>query len=285
MQCLIRSHIPQLIMLFRDYIRGKYAVDLHLREETGNQDKPEFCAYLDENSPHFLDVMNEVELFLQDPLDARYQQASWENGDTKSIQHQYATPNFYAYLLRWSHTKFTMFLTALCAIIFAFEWWGYDELIMTFTHYPAEFGEENKLWRYFSHALVHLSPLHILFNLSWWWIFAGAIERHLGTFKLVGLFLLSAIISGIIQNWASGPAFFGLSGVVYAVMGFVFMVDKFSMTKAIVLPEGFFTMLVVGIAFGFVSPLIGIEMGNAAHISGLIVGLVCGFLQAKVRSN
>ncbi|PVX32104.1 GlpG protein [Pasteurella langaaensis DSM 22999] len=285
MQCLIRSHIPQFIMSFRDYIRSKYAVDLKLVEEMNAQGEPKLCAYLDENSPHFAAITHEAKIFLQNPFDERYQQASWESGDTKSVQYQYQKPNFYGYLLRWSQTKFTVFLTALCAIIFAFEWFGYDESIMTFAHYPADIGEDHEIWRYFSHALVHLSPLHILFNLAWWWIFAGMIERHFGSLKLIGLFFLSAVVSGMVQNWASGPAFFGLSGVVYAVMGFVFMVDKFGSTKATVLPEGFFTMLVVGIAFGFVSPFIGIEMGNAAHISGLIVGLICGFLQAKVRSN
>ncbi len=40
-------------------------------------------------------------------------------------------------------------------------------------------------------------------------------------------------------------------------------------------------MLLVGIGFGFISPLIDIQMGNSAHISGLVVGLAYGFLQAK----
>ena len=40
-------------------------------------------------------------------------------------------------------------------------------------------------------------------------------------------------------------------------------------------------MLIVGIILGFVSPLIDIEMGNAAHIAGLISGLLFGFFQTK----
>lgn len=40
-------------------------------------------------------------------------------------------------------------------------------------------------------------------------------------------------------------------------------------------------MLLVGIALGFISPLFGVEMGNAAHISGLIVGLIWDLLIAN----
>lgn len=148
-------------------------------------------------------------------------------------------------------------------------------------HYPAYPEQEGQIWRYVTHSLVHLSLWHIAFNLLWWWIFADMIERKFGSGKLILLYLLSAVISGVAQNFASGPAFFGLSGVVYAVLGFVFGVDRFGKSEPFNLPQGFFNMLLVGIGFGFISPLIDIQMGNSAHISGLIVGLAYGFLQAK----
>ncbi len=71
------------------------------------------------------------------------------------------------------------------------------------------------------------------------------------------------------------PAFFGLSGVVYAVLGYVLVVDKLY-PNSFDLPEGFFTMLLVGLVFGFISPLFGINIGNAAHISGLYLRISLG---------
>lgn len=81
---------------------------------------------------------------------------------------------------------------------------------------------------------------------------------------------------------ASGAAFFGLSGVVYAVLGYVLVLDKLSNQQKFHLPQGFFTMLLVGIAFGFVSPLIGVSMGNTAHITGLFTGVVLALLKIRV---
>ena len=110
------------------------------------------------------------------------------------------------------------------------------------------------------------------------------IERTFGSVKLLMLYVVASAITGYVQNYVSGPAFFGLSGVVYAVLGYVFIRDKLN-HHLFDLPEGFFTMLLVGIALGFISPLFGVEMGNAAHISGLIVGLIWGFIDSKLRKN
>lgn len=183
-----------------------------------------------------------------------------------------------------SQGKFTLFITALCVLIYFAQQVGFEDEIMYALHYPAYDEQNSELWRYFSHSLVHLSNLHILFNLSWFWIFGGMIERTFGTFKLLMLYLISAAISGYVQNYVSGPAFFGLSGVVYAILGYVFVRDKLN-HHLFDLPEGFFTMLLVGIALGFGSPLFGVEMGNAAHISGLVVGVVWGFFDSKLRKH
>ena len=165
--------------------------------------------------------------------------------------------------------KITFILTALCALIYLLQNIGFEEPIMDVFHYPAYSWEDQEVWRYFTHTIVHLSVPHILFNLSWFWLFGGAIERRLGS-----LFCICGTV----------PFYDGLSGVVYAVLGYVLVVDKLH-PHSFDLPEGFFTMLLVGLVFGFISPLFGINIGNAAHISGFILGLVWGFLQSKIKAK
>ncbi|OOF54436.1 rhomboid family intramembrane serine protease [Rodentibacter genomosp. 2] len=175
-------------------------------------------------------------------------------------------------------------ITAICVIVYLLQQIGFEESIMDAFHYPVYFDQDWALWRYITHSFVHLSNIHIIANLSWFWLFGSVIERYFGGRKLFFIFLVSAIVSGIVQNYFSGAGFFGLSGVVYAVLGYVFVVDKLN-ANIFNLPKGFFTMLFVGLIFGFISPLFDIYIGNAAHISGLIVGLFWGFIDSKIYLN
>jgi len=160
---------------------------------------------------------------------------------------------------------------------------GFAEPILLAAHFPEDTTQEGEIWRYLTHTLVHLSNMHILFNLTWWWIFGGAIERQLGSLKLLQIYFFAGVISGIAQNLVSGPAFFGLSGVVYAVLGYVFMLDKIHKQTAFALPDSFFNMLLVGILLGFAGPLIDIQIGNTAHISGLLLGMGLAWMDRKIR--
>ncbi|MCQ9120200.1 rhomboid family intramembrane serine protease [Rodentibacter pneumotropicus] len=175
-------------------------------------------------------------------------------------------------------------ITAICVIVYLLQQIGFEESIMDAFHYPVYFDQDWELWRYISHSFVHLSNIHIIANLSWFWLFGSVIERYFGGRKLFFIFLVSAMVSGIVQNYFSGAGFFGLSGVVYAVLGYVFVVDKLN-ANIFNLPKGFFTMLLVGLIFGFISPLFDIYIGNAAHFSGLLVGLLWGLIDSKIYLN
>lgn len=180
---------------------------------------------------------------------------------------------------------FTLLITALCIGVYLLQYIGLQNTIFELAHYPYYLGEDQQIWRYISHSLVHLSEAHIIFNLLWWWQFAGLIERYLGSFKLILLFLIAAMLTGVAQNWASGPNFFGLSGVVYAVLAYVFVANKFRHPSPLDLPNSFLYSLLIGIAIGFISPLFGVHMGNTAHITGLILGLLWGFSDARKNTT
>ncbi|WP_040977131.1 rhomboid family intramembrane serine protease [Necropsobacter massiliensis] len=284
MQYLFGSEIPVLALNFRDYIRTRYQVELELKEITDDNGNQLHALFIAEDCPKLAEITQEKQRFIRDPFNDRYEQASWQSGDVGTARtHTWQRmPNIVQLGQHVLHNgKFTLFLTVLCVLIYLLQLGGFNDEVLELAHYPAYPDEKVQLWRYFTHSLVHLSPLHILFNLVWWWIFGGAIERTCGSGKLVTLYLVAAVLTGIAQNIASDPAFFGLSGVVYAVLGYVLVADKYGARKPFALPQGFFTMLLVGIAVGFITPLIDIQMGNTAHISGLIIGCLFGFFDAK----
>ena len=72
-----------------------------------------------------------------------------------------------------------------------------------------------------------ISPRCIsLFNLMWWWYLGGQMEKRLGAGKLFVLAVVSAFFSGWAQSLFSGALFGGLSGVVYALMGYVWLTGE-----------------------------------------------------------
>ncbi|WP_011608314.1 rhomboid family intramembrane serine protease [Histophilus somni] len=283
MKLLFGSERENFIIWFRDYIRAKYLLELTIQNYIDEKyNRSVRGVFIEENHPLLTQLEQEKILFLQDPFNPCYQQAAWEAGDTHSIQYKKTSwVAIWKISSKWfQQGKITLFITALCTLIYVLQNLGFEQGIFHFTHYPANPAQQTEIWRYISHSLVHLSPLHFLFNLSWFWLFGGAIERQLNAKKLLLLFFVSSILTGVVQNYFSDYRFFGLSGVVYAVLGYVFILDKFHYAK-FALPSGFFLMLIMGIALGFISPLVGIYMGNSAHISGLLCGILLGLWQVK----
>ena len=264
MQHLFGSKIPSLAQHFRDEIAKKYHVKLVIQETQDAQGNVVYDVFLPQNSPHFDAIIAESENFLQAWLaqqNARAWQQSSDNTHVHAASHPSSHLNKASIFSYLQQQKITVIITALCVVIYLFMLFGFAEPILLATHFPEETTQESEVWRYFTHTLVHLSNMHILFNLTWWWIFGGAIE----------------------QNMVSGPAFFGLSGVVYAVLGYVFMLDKIHKQTVFALPDGFFNMLLIGILLGFAGPLIDIQIGNTAHISGLLVGMGLAWMDRKIR--
>lgn len=179
----------------------------------------------------------------------------------------------------------TLLVTIICILVYLLQKIGLQNAIFELAHYPYYQGESEQIWRYITHSLVHLGEVHLIFNLLWWWQFAGLIERYLGSFKLILLFFIAALLTGVAQNTMSGPNFFGLSGVVYAVLAYVFAANKFTKPSPLDLPDSFLYSLLIGISIGFISPLFGVHMGNTAHITGLVLGLLWGFSDARKNTT
>jgi GlpG protein len=49
--------------------------------------------------------------------------------------------------------------------------------VMVWLAWPYDASVQFEAWRYFSHALMHFSLVHIIFNLFWWWYLGGAVEN------------------------------------------------------------------------------------------------------------
>ncbi|MDO6562588.1 rhomboid family intramembrane serine protease [Amphritea sp. 1_MG-2023] len=133
-----------------------------------------------------------------------------------------------------------------------------------------------ELWRFFTPAFMHFNLPHILFNLLWVWVVGRRIELLLGWPILLGLFLFSALISNIAQFWISGPMFGGMSGFVFALLGFAWLWDRFQPRSMIGMPPALMGFMMFWLVLGFSGALESFGLGsiaNTAHLVGLVAGL------------
>ncbi len=137
-------------------------------------------------------------------------------------------------------------------------------------------------WRLFTPILIHFGWLHLAMNSLWFWELGRRIELQQGSLFLLGFVLLSALGSNFSQFWFSGPSFFGgLSGVLYALLGFCWIRQRLAPVAAYALTKGVVGMMLVWLLLclsGLVSALGFGQIANAAHVSGLVTGCAAGLL-------
>lgn len=223
-------------------------------------------------------VHAELARFLENPGDPRYLAASWTSGQTNSGLHYQRYP--FLATLRQRAGPFTLALAAICVLVFIIMNVVGDEPVMAWLAWPYDPSLRFDVWRYFSHAVMHFSVLHILFNLLWWWYLGGAVEKRLGSGKLIVITIISALLSGFIQHKFSGPWFGGLSGVVYALMGYVWLRGERDSQSGINLPRGLIAFGLVWLIAGWFD-LFGMSIANGAHVTGLVVGLAMAFVDTQ----
>ncbi|WNN62616.1 rhomboid family intramembrane serine protease GlpG [Enterobacter hormaechei] len=229
-------------------------------------------------------VNAELARFLENPGDPRYLAASWQSGQTGSGLHYQRFP--FLATLREREGPFTLLLMVACIIVFIIMSVVGDQSVMIALAWPYDPSLQFDVWRYFTHALMHFSVMHILFNLLWWWYLGGAVEKRLGSGKLIVITLISALLSGYVQHKFSGPWFGGLSGVVYALMGYAWLRGERDPDSGIYLQRGLITFALIWLIAGWFD-LFGMSIANGAHVTGLAVGLAMALadtLHARKRT-
>ncbi|MBM7355028.1 rhomboid family intramembrane serine protease GlpG [Lelliottia amnigena] len=229
-------------------------------------------------------VNAELVRFLENPADPRYLAASWTTGHMDSGLHYQRFPFFAT--VRERAGPFTLLLMAACILVFIIMNVVGDQPVMIALAWPYGPAVQYDVWRYFTHALMHFSVLHILFNLLWWWYLGGAVEKRLGSGKLIVITLISALLSGYVQHKFSGPWFGGLSGVVYALMGYAWLRGERDPESGIYMQRGLITFALIWLIAGWFD-LFGMSIANGAHVTGLAVGLAMAFadtLNARKRT-
>ncbi|WP_153445563.1 rhomboid family intramembrane serine protease GlpG [Vibrio algicola] len=269
---LVTINNPRIAQAFIDYMASRQITIQMLPEGSG-----QFALWLKEVE-HQVEVEAELAMFLKSPSDRKYQAASWQVADSRTQQFNYDNPSIMA-MVKAKAGPLTLAIMAICCAIYALQFLGFGQPILQALHFPASPSQEWQIWRWVSHAFLHFSVAHIAFNLLWCWQFGGDIEKKLGSGKLLQIFLVSAALSGAAQYWVGGANFGGLSGVIYALMGYLWIVGWRLPEKGVSVPRPLVIFMLVWLVLGFIQPVMAIA--NSAHLAGLLSGCVLGAIESK----
>jgi membrane associated rhomboid family serine protease len=147
------------------------------------------------------------------------------------------------------------------------------DTLSSYGYYPSNSIWNGKYWALITSVFVHRALWHCAFNVYWLWVLGGTLERVIGPLRFLAFFLTAAIVSSGIEFAISGSTGIGASGVVYAMFGFMWIAGgrinlfKKAMPKRII-------VLFLGWAVICILATLSktMNIGNAAHISGLLFG-------------
>jgi GlpG protein len=128
-----------------------------------------------------------------------------------------------------------------------------------------------QIWRIVTPVLLHMSFMHILFNMLWFKDLGYLLEFNFGKNFLLLFVLLTGIFSNVCQYLVSGPQFGGMSGVLYAMLGFIWVYKKLHSDFEYAIPR-FDLGMMIGWYFLCLTGVLG-PIANTAHGSGLVIGM------------
>jgi GlpG protein len=135
-----------------------------------------------------------------------------------------------------------------------------------------------QIWRLVTPIFLHGGLLHLLFNMVWLYQLGGQIETQESRHYIAVMVLVLAMLCNTAQYIVSGPLFVGMSGVVYGLLGYIWMMTQFQAATRYILSQQtvIFMLLWLGLC------LIGIipHVANTEHVVGLLLGVAWGFMRS-----
>lgn len=222
----------------------------------------------------------EARAFLQNWLNVmtkQQQQKAWQTGAPTEVNHGfYMRQNaFKHWWQRFGVVTKLIFIAAVVVFLLPYEW--QKQLL-----FPSDLSQTStQPWRLISPMLLHFSVMHLVFNLLFWMELGGVIERFQSSQQLLFVTIITALVSSVAQFFSTGANFGGLSGVVYGLLGYLWLYGMANPAAGYRLRREIVVAMLVWLVFCYI--VLADIVANEAHLFGLVSGAVLGALVGWYR--
>jgi GlpG protein len=149
--------------------------------------------------------------------------------------------------------------------------------------------KSGEVWRLVTPIFLHFGPWHLVLNMFMLYPFGSLIEARRGSLRLALIVLTVAITSNFAQYYfpthfehvagESAVRFGGMSGVVFGLLGYMWMKSRFDPRVQVFIAPNVVTSLLIWLALGWsglITKIFGIYIANWVHTVGLLTGMAIG---------
>jgi len=137
-------------------------------------------------------------------------------------------------------------------------------------------------WRLVTSLFLHIGAMHIFFNMWCLWDLGAMCESLYGPWTFAAVYLISGVGGSLASVWWHPAVSAGASGAISGIVGALiasYYLGEFSVPRVAITAHLRSLLLFVG--YNFVYGAIFGRVDNAAHIGGLLTGLLFGALIAR----
>jgi rhomboid protease GluP len=157
----------------------------------------------------------------------------------------------------------------------------------TIVHWGANYGPytlSGDWWRLLTYMFLHGGLMHIAFNMWCLWDLGALCESLYGRWTFGAVYLMTGIAGGVASvAWNSAVPSVGASGAIFGLAGALiasFYLGEFSLPSFAI--RGTLRSLVFFVGFNVFFGTLFPGIDNAAHVGGLVSGMILGALIARV---
>jgi membrane associated rhomboid family serine protease len=170
----------------------------------------------------------------------------------------------------------TRLLIALNVIVYVYEQTAGADKVEMQGGMVGAYVLSGQWWRIFTSVFLHADIMHIAFNMFALYQVGQFVEMIYGTPRMAIIYTLSAVGSGVaVLVFAPDVLTIGASGAIFGLFGALAVAGSRLGEPGAQIMKQTTGIIVINLIIGF---LPGSNISYQAHIGGLVIGILCGFI-------